>query len=66
MSDTRDIALEQWRLHTASYYMDIADIRDEIAYTYGHVPGEVYISLEQLMAGPPAVSGVETAQQIPL
>ncbi len=53
MEDIQDITLEQWRLHSASYYM--VDIRDETAYTYGHIPGAVHMPLPQLMAAPPVL-----------
>ena len=54
MDDMLDITLEEWRLHSASYYM--ADIRDEISYTYGHVPGAEHIPLDELMVSPPAIA----------
>lgn len=53
MEDTQDITLEEWRLHSSSYYM--VDIRDETSYTYGHIPGARHLPLERLMAAPPAL-----------
>lgn len=50
MEDT-DITLEEWRVHSGSYYM--VDIRDETAYAYGHVPGAVNIPYDRLMESPP-------------
>lgn len=53
MDEMLEITLEQWRLHTNSFYM--VDMRDETAYAYGHVPGAVHLPMEQLMAAPPAL-----------
>lgn len=53
MEHTRDITLEEWRLHPSAYYM--VDTRDEAAYAYGHIPGAEHLPLEQLLKEPPAL-----------
>lgn len=53
MEELLEITLEEWRRQPSSYYM--VDIRDETAYTYGHIPGAAHLPLEKLMEAPPAL-----------
>jgi tRNA(Ile)-lysidine synthase TilS/MesJ/rhodanese-related sulfurtransferase len=50
MHATIDITLQEWRSHPEAY--QIIDIRDAVAFTYGHIPGAIHIPLEELQAQP--------------